>query len=133
MEHEEELNFEAALAEVEAIVQELESGDTDLTQSLAQYEVGIKRLKQCHDLLQQAERRIELLSGFDADGNPVTEPFETDDALPVKAKRKSRSAKQGVRKNRSRTAREPTASESDASETSGEESDSIVDDSPGLF
>ncbi len=128
-----ELNFESALAEVEEIVESLESGDTDLTQSLTQYEVGIKRLKQCHSLLQKAERRITLLSGFDADGNPVTEPFETDDAPPLEAKRKSRSSKQGARKSRSRSARETTSSETDASEPSGEEPDSVVDDSPGLF
>ncbi|MCL4166905.1 UNVERIFIED_CONTAM: hypothetical protein GTU68_065590, partial [Idotea baltica] len=91
---ESDIEFEEALAEVEEIVDELESGDAGLTQSLAFYETGIKRLKQCHGLLQKAERRISLLSGFDADGNPITEPFEDDDAAsgsaPVEAKRKSR-------------------------------------------
>ena len=44
--------------------------------ALAQYEEGVKLLKQCHGLLAFAERRIELLSGVDADGNPVVQPFD---------------------------------------------------------
>ena len=33
-------------------------------------------LRQSYDILQKAERRIELLSGVDAEGNPITEPFD---------------------------------------------------------
>ncbi|QDT09171.1 exodeoxyribonuclease VII small subunit [Planctomycetes bacterium K23_9] len=133
---ESDIEFEEALAEVEEIVDELESGDAGLTQSLAFYETGIKRLKQCHGLLQKAERRISLLSGFDADGNPITEPFEDDDAAsgsaPVEAKRKSRSARRpsdAPTKKRKRPAKaEPPESSGDSADD-----DSTVDDSPGLF
>ena len=69
-------DFEASLAEVEQIVARLESGELGLTESLQQYEMGIKRLKRCHHLLNAAEQRVSLLSGFDADGNPVTEPMD---------------------------------------------------------
>lgn len=68
--------FEAAVDEIEQIVQRLESGQLDLAQSLEQYSRGIDTLKECHQLLADAERRVTLLSGFDADGNPVTTPID---------------------------------------------------------
>lgn len=72
----EEIDFENALGEIEEIVSMLESGDLGLTESLVHYERGINRLKQCHQLLEAAEQRVSLLSGFDADGNPVTEAMD---------------------------------------------------------
>jgi exodeoxyribonuclease VII small subunit len=68
--------FEESLAELEKIVSQLESGKLGLSEALAQYEAGIGYLKACHGQLQQAERRIELLSGVDAEGNPIVEPFD---------------------------------------------------------
>lgn len=68
-------SFEASLLELEAIVAELESGKLGLADALARYEQGVKHLKSCHGLLERAERRIELLSGIDADGKPITKPF----------------------------------------------------------
>jgi hypothetical protein len=47
-----------------------------LEEALLRYETGVKLLRQCHELLGKAERRIELLAGVDADGNPVMRPFE---------------------------------------------------------
>ena len=41
-----------------------------LNESLERYEEGVKLLRQSYELLQRAERRIELLSGVDAEGNP---------------------------------------------------------------
>ena len=70
-------DFEASLSDVEKIVASLESGELGLSESLQQYETGIKRLKQCHKLLDAAEQKVSLLSGFDADGNPITEPIDT--------------------------------------------------------
>ncbi len=70
-----ELDYESAMKQVESIVRALESGELDLTESLDQYEQGIGRLKDCHEILEAAEQKISLLSGFDADGNPVTQPM----------------------------------------------------------
>lgn len=67
--------FELALAEVEEIVSKLEGGKLELATSLDEYQRGIGTLKECYELLNNAERRVTLLSGFDIDGNPVTEPF----------------------------------------------------------
>ena len=69
-------SFEDSLEELEKIVAELESGKLGLSDALARYEEGVKHLKGCQQLLERAERKIELLSGVDADGNPITEPFE---------------------------------------------------------
>ncbi|WP_390621581.1 exodeoxyribonuclease VII small subunit [Roseimaritima sediminicola] len=69
-------SFEASLASLEQIVGRLESGDLGLEQSLDAYEQGIQRLKECHRHLQAAQRRVERLSGFDAEGNPVLEPLD---------------------------------------------------------
>jgi exodeoxyribonuclease VII small subunit len=70
------LSFEAALKRLEEIVHLLEEGDVGLSESLERYEEVVKLLRQSYDLLQRAERRIELLSGLDAEGNPITQPFD---------------------------------------------------------
>ena len=90
-ESESPLKFEEALARLEGIVRALEDGEIGLDDALAQYEQGVKLLRQCHDLLQHAERRIELLSGLDADGNPVCTPFDDQNlTLEEKADRRTR-------------------------------------------
>jgi exodeoxyribonuclease VII small subunit len=74
-------SFEAALASLEAIVHDLEDGDLGLAEALARYEQGIKHLRHCYDLLEQAERKIELLTGIDAEGRAKTAPFAEDEPL----------------------------------------------------
>lgn len=74
--------FEEALADLETVVAELEGGQLGLDEALAGYERGVARLRRCHDLLERAERRIEVLSGFDAEGRPVTEPLDGGDEPP---------------------------------------------------
>ena len=69
-------SFEQSLEELEQIVRQLEEGQLGLAESLASYELGVKRLKECYQLLERAERRIELLERVDADGEPVTRPFD---------------------------------------------------------
>lgn len=70
------LSFEDALAKLETIVQHLEDGRTGLDDALKRYEEGIKYLKHCHRMLQQAERKVALLTGVDEQGNPLAEPFD---------------------------------------------------------
>lgn len=79
--NDEPLRFEEALANLEAIVAELEDGRLGLSESLARYESGVKLLRRCHGLLEQAERKIELLSGLDPSGKPLTEPFDSEASL----------------------------------------------------
>ncbi|MBB74116.1 MAG: exodeoxyribonuclease VII small subunit [Planctomycetaceae bacterium] len=68
--------FEEALEDLRTIVHDLETGQLGLSESLERYEAGIKGLKQCHQILEETERKIELLSGFDAEGNPIKQPFD---------------------------------------------------------
>jgi len=72
----EAFTFEQALAELEQVVRALEDGQTGLEDSLARYELGVGLLKRCYGQLCQAEQRILHLTGVDADGQPITQPFE---------------------------------------------------------
>ena len=80
-------SFEESLQELEKIVAELESGKLGLSDALTRYEQGVKHLRSCQELLERAERKIELLSGVDAEGNPITQPFDEgeSDSLEEKA------------------------------------------------
>jgi exodeoxyribonuclease VII small subunit len=80
-----EPTFEEALEQLETIVHALEEGRLGLGESLSCYENGVKLLKRCHALLEQAERRIELVSSVDAEGRGVTEPVD-DRALSLDEK-----------------------------------------------
>ena len=55
-------DFEGAIAELETIVKKLEEGDLALEQSLALYERGVQLSLFCHKRLEDAERRIEILT-----------------------------------------------------------------------
>ncbi len=72
------MSFEAALAELEAIVEKLEAGKVELAQSIAIYERGEKLKKHCEKLLRDAEARIEKIT-LKADGTAAgTEPLDVD-------------------------------------------------------
>jgi exodeoxyribonuclease VII small subunit len=55
-------DFEAAIGELEGIVKKLEEGDLALEASLKLYERGVHLSRFCHARLEEAERRIEVLS-----------------------------------------------------------------------
>ncbi len=61
--------FEAALAELEAIVDELEKGAVSLDDSIKLYERGEALKTRCDELLKNAEMRIEKIT-LSADGKP---------------------------------------------------------------
>ncbi|OFX00221.1 MAG: exodeoxyribonuclease VII small subunit [Alphaproteobacteria bacterium RIFCSPHIGHO2_12_FULL_63_12] len=71
------VSFEKALAELEAIVQKLESGSVDLEESIALYERGAALKAHCEAKLKAAQERIEkiVVSG---DGAVKTEPAKFD-------------------------------------------------------
>lgn len=114
-------SFEAALGQLETIVHELEDGEVGLAEALARYEQGVKLLKQCYGLLERAERRIELLCGVDAQGNPLAEPFDDTASLSLEPKAGSRS--------RRRSARSPAQN----APPRGEDSPSEMDEPGSLF
>ena len=55
-------DFESALAELESIVKNLENGSLTLEKSLALFERGVELSRYCHTRLEDAERRIEVLT-----------------------------------------------------------------------
>ena len=84
-------DFEQALEMLERIVTELEEGKIGLAESLKQYEEGVKLLRHCHDVLRTAQRKVELVTGVDAQGNPVSIPLDdSDQSSEEKAKGPSR-------------------------------------------
>ncbi|MEO6163311.1 MAG: exodeoxyribonuclease VII small subunit [Candidatus Binatia bacterium] len=54
-------NFEGALEELEQVVEQLESGDLPLDDSLAAFEKGVGLVKFCNQKLNEVEKRVELL------------------------------------------------------------------------
>ena len=70
-------NFEKSLKRLEEIVGFLESGDAPLDKSLSVFEEGVKLVKECNTMLENAERKIEILKKQE-DGEYVTEDFTED-------------------------------------------------------
>jgi len=72
----EPMGFEAAVNELEQIVEELERGRPDLGTSLARYERGVKLIGHCQNLLDSAGRSVALLTGVDENSQAITSPFD---------------------------------------------------------
>ena len=73
-----EIDFEAALKELEQVVEQLEAGDLPLEQSLELFEQGVRLSRDCQRRLDEAERRVEILLK-DEDGGYTPSPFEGTD------------------------------------------------------
>ena len=72
------MSFEKALAELEGIVEKLDSGKVDLDASIAIYERGQALKQHCEALLKDAEARIEKIT-LKSDGTPSgTEPLDVE-------------------------------------------------------
>lgn len=56
-------DFETALAQLEALVAQMENGSLALDQSLAAYEKGVELAKICQRRLDQAEQQVKVLQG----------------------------------------------------------------------
>jgi exodeoxyribonuclease VII small subunit len=71
-------DFEAAIAELETIVKKLEEGELTLEESLGLYERGVQLSRFCHARLEEAERRIEILTER-GELKPAPAGFSSDD------------------------------------------------------
>jgi exodeoxyribonuclease VII small subunit len=70
-------DFEAALAELEKIVEKMEAGDQSLEEALKSFQRGIELARACQQGLKEAEQRVEKLV---QEGQEFkTEPLEPDD------------------------------------------------------
>ena len=64
------MNFEENVEKLEKTVQELESGNLNLEDSIKKFEEGMEISKKCSEVLNQAEKRISILVEKD---NNITE------------------------------------------------------------
>ena len=67
-------DFNKGLAELEVIINKMESGDLSLEDSLMYFEKGVKLHRQCHSALIDAEQRVKILS--EEDNYNKEKPFE---------------------------------------------------------
>ncbi len=72
------VKFEQAMARLEAIVSELEKGDLPLDESLKIFEEGIRLSKTCLKMLDEAERKVEILVQ-EKDGKKRLHAFTLED------------------------------------------------------
>ncbi len=76
--------FEASTERLAGIVEELERGDLPLERSLLLFEEGVRLARAAQGKIEQAERRVEELLGFDTEGRPVTRTLtKAKPAAPV--------------------------------------------------
>lgn len=71
-------DFEKSLAELEALVERLESGDLPLEESLKAFERGVTLTRECQSALEAAQARVEILTRSQG-GEARLEPFEADE------------------------------------------------------
>ena len=71
-----EIDFEKALEQLEGIVEDLESGDLSLENSLKSFEKGIKLARQCQEQLSKAELQVQKL--IEENGELKTTPLKDD-------------------------------------------------------
>ena len=91
-------SFEEALVDIQAIVEELEAGSVGLEESMQRFERGTTLLKNCYDLLKDAERRIEILTTRGEDGELQSEPFDASATHEQKTPKAGRRKKKTTRK-----------------------------------
>lgn len=72
------MDFEKKLNRLEEIVGKMETGDLSLDESLKLFEEGISLSKECNKSLAEAEQRVQILLGVDAQGRPQTQEFSPE-------------------------------------------------------
>jgi exodeoxyribonuclease VII small subunit len=73
-----ELGFDAVVAKLRAVVERLETGQLGLEEALAVYEQGVALARRGHQLLDAAEKKVELL--VSASGTIETAPLDPSEA-----------------------------------------------------
>ena len=69
-------NLEKSLESLEALVEELESGDLPLEKAMKKFEDGIKLTRGCQAALKDAEQKLQIL--LESAGEEALEDFEDD-------------------------------------------------------
>jgi len=66
-------DFETSLNALDQLVNRMERGEMSLEESLSAFEQGVALTRQCQQLLDQAEQKVQLLSS--QNGELVSQPF----------------------------------------------------------
>ena len=74
MDQKKDMSFEAALAELQAVLDKLEAGKAPLEDALSLYERGMELVKICNGRLDTAEQRVNAVFS-DANGESTLRPF----------------------------------------------------------
>lgn len=119
------ISFEASIERLESIVRDLEEGNLGLTDSLEKYEQGVRHLKRCYQMLDSAEKRVQLLTGVDESGNAITEDFDDEETGMEQSAPQTRRVK---RKRVRKVPKPEIEGESDSTEATDD-----MDDSGTLF
>lgn len=69
--------LDEALAELETLVETMESGDLSLEAAMQQFERGIELTRYCQTALKDAEQKVDILMKKTVDAN--AEPFDNDE------------------------------------------------------
>jgi len=72
---EQSAGFEQALGELEVLIEQLESGDLSLDESLQQFKRGVELTRHCQLILDQAQQVVEQL----------LEPGDESSAAPIES------------------------------------------------
>ncbi len=72
------IDFEKALRELETLVESMEQGDLSLEDSLKAFERGVELTRTCQKSLDEAEQKVELLTGKEGTGDPPPLADESD-------------------------------------------------------
>jgi exodeoxyribonuclease VII small subunit len=70
-------DFEKALEELESLIEQLESGELNLDQSLQQFKRGVELTRHCQGVLEQAQQVVEQL--IEPEDESSATPFERED------------------------------------------------------
>jgi exodeoxyribonuclease VII small subunit len=71
------INLEKSLADLEKLVEELESGELPLEKAMQKFEDGIKLTRNCQAALKEAEQKVEIL--LKSAGGGQLEEFDVED------------------------------------------------------
>jgi len=70
-------DFEKALEELESLVEQMESGELSLDQSLSHFKRGVELTRHCQSVLDEAQQVVQKLMNTDEESSAV--PFDSGD------------------------------------------------------
>ena len=99
---------------MQSIVGQLEDGSLPLEESMEQFERGISLLRNCYQVLEKAEQRIEVLTSVSEDGTVETAAFDAAATFdsPVTETKPGASGKPASTAKKTKARRGPTTDES---------------------